>query len=382
MLLDSFRVLLAVLGIASICYYVAAMVAARSFFSRKAPLLPAEHPSVSILIPLCGADFRAYENYTSLCRQDYPEYQIVFGVQNPADSSIPMVRKLMADFPRARIELVIDSGEIGHNPKVNNLNNMLPRARYDTLILMDSDIRVGSDFIKTVVSELADSEGGIVTCLYRAGDTPGMATRLEAVGITTDFAPGVLVAEAGAGISFAFGAAIVIGKKTLSTIGGMKAIADFLADDYMIGNLVKKAGLPVRLSRYVVETVLSRLTMAGFMGHQVRWARGIRACNRLGHTGSIVTNGTVLTTLYWVVSGFSGLGLLLWVLALSVRLAMARYIGVHCMGDRFLGKSLPLVLLRDVFSFLFWCAAICGNRVTWRGRVFTIDRAGRMKPRS
>lgn len=382
MLLESLRVFLAILGVASICYYLAAMVAARRFFSRKDPPPAGDHPPVSILIPLCGADFRAYENYASLCRQEYPNYQLVFGVQNPADSSIPMVRKLMCDFPRARIELATDAAEIGHNPKVNNLNNMLPLARYDTLILMDSDIRVGPGFMKTVIAELEDSSGGIVTCLYRAGEAPGVATKLEAVGITTDFAPGVLVAEAGAGISFAFGAAIVIGKKTLEAIGGMKAIADFLADDYMIGYLVAKAGLPVRLSRYVVETVLSRLSTADFIKHQVRWARGIRACNRLGHTGSLVTNGTVLTTLHLILSGFSGFGWLLFLLAVTIRLAMARFIGVRCMGDRILGRYLPLVLLRDFFSFFFWCAAIGGNRVTWRGKVFTVERDGRMKPRS
>lgn len=380
MLLESLRVLLAILCVASICYYLAAMLAARRFFSRKAPPAIGNQPPVSIMIPLCGADFRAYENYTSLCRQDYPAYQIVFGVQNPNDSSIPMVKQLISDLPHVQIELVIDSGEIGHNPKVNNLGNMLSRARYDVIVLMDSDIRVGQDFLRTVVAELGDSRGGIVTCLYRAGEAPGAVTKLEAVGITTDFAPGVLVAEAGAGISFAFGAAIAIRKQTMEAIGGMRAIADFLADDYMIGYLVKKAGLPVRLSRYVVETVLSRLSMADFIKHQIRWARGIRACNRLGHTGSIVTNGTVLTTLYLIVSGFSGFGLLLFLCAVSTRLAMAGFIGVRFMEDNILRKHFFLVLARDFFSFIFWCAAICGNRVTWRGKEFRIDREGKMKP--
>ncbi|MFZ2447803.1 MAG: bacteriohopanetetrol glucosamine biosynthesis glycosyltransferase HpnI [Syntrophobacteraceae bacterium] len=380
MLIESIRFLLLVLTLASACYYLAAMLAAHGFFSRKTPPLPAMFPPVSIMIPLCNVDFRAYENYAALCRQDYPDFQIVFGVCDPSDSSVALVNRLKADFPRTAIDVAVSANQIGQNPKANNLENMLPLARHDILVLMDSDIRVGPDFLRTITSELLEIGPGLVTCLYRAGEAPGLAAKLEAVGITADFAPGVLVAEETAGISFAFGASIALGKDTLARIGGFKAVADYIADDYMLGNLVRKAGLPVRLSRCVVETVLSRLSTPDFIRHQVRWARTIRACGRLGHTGSIITNGTVLASFYLASTGFSGPGWLLFLSVVGLRMAMARFVGVHRMGDGILRRYFPLVLLRDLFSFFFWCAALFGNRVVWRGKTFRIDRNGKMTP--
>lgn len=370
---------LAVLTIASICYCLAAIFAAGRFFSR--PSLPhlRHFPAISILIPLCGVDLKAYENYASLARQDYPDFQIVFGVRDPADSSIPVVRKLQADFPLVPIDVVIGAGEIGHNPKVNNLSNMLPTARHGTLVLLDSDIRVRPDFLKTMAAELGEARGGLVTCLYRAGEAPGMAATLEALGITAEFAPGVLVARAAGGMSFAFGAAIAVSKETLNAAGGFTAIADYLADDYMMGHLVRKAGAPVTLSSCVVETFLSKLSFKGFIKHQVRWARGIRACNPWGHTGSVITNGIVISSLNLVLSGFSWFGWVLFLCSVGLRMAMARIVGVRCLGDRILKDNFLLVPLRDVFSFFFWCAALLGSRVEWRGKVFRLMRGGKMQ---
>src|SRR5208283_2094964 len=242
-----------ILTAASACYYLVSIIAAERFFAaptRRAAAagLPACKlaagreglykspsfskgglggfcfPPVSILIPLCGADFRAYQNYASLCRQDYPEFEIVFGVGDSRDSSLPVIARLRADFPHVPVQLVISANEIGPNPKVNTLNNMLLQARHETLLMLDSDIRVGPDFIKVITSELPHS-GGLVTCLYRAGDAPGIPSKLEAAGISSEFAPGVLVAHMAGGISFAFGAAIALTKKTIETIGGLKALA-------------------------------------------------------------------------------------------------------------------------------------------------------------
>jgi ceramide glucosyltransferase len=368
------------LTIASLCYCLTVVFAARRFFSRpRLPHLPA-YPPVSILIPLCGADFRAYENYVSLIRQDYPDFQIVFGVRDPQDSSIALVRKLRADFPLIPIDLVVSAEEIGQNPKVNNLNNMLATTRHDTLVLLDSDIRVGPDFLKTLAAELHETKNGLVTCLYRAGEALGTASTLEALGITAEFAPGVLVAEAAGGVSFAFGAAIAVTKNTLQTAGGFPAIADYLADDYMLGNLVREAGFPVRLSAYVVETVLSQLTFRGFIKHQVRWARGIRACGPWGHTGSVITNAIVISFLCLLTSGFSPFGWSLFVGAVAVRMAMAWLVGVRGLGDKILKQNFLLIPLRDLFSFFFWCAALCGSRVEWRGKTFRLMRGGKMRP--
>ena len=401
MLLAPVRVILGALTAASACYYLVSIVAAEEFFGRrsvvrrsevrgrKPDLYPladgspgqASHawPGVSILIPLCGVDFRAYDNYASVCRQDYPNFEIVFGVSDPEDSARAVVAKLQADFPQVPIRLVISAGGIGPNPKVNTLNNMLRQAGHEILLMLDSDIRVERGFVRAISDELPP-EGGLVTCLYRAGEAPGTPSKLEAVGISSEFAPGVLVAQMAGGISFALGAAIAITRKTLETAGGFQTLAPYLADDYMLGHLVRKAGLPVRLSGCIVETVLSRLTLSGFIRHQIRWARCIRACTPWGHTGSVITNGTALSFLYFIASGLSGFGLSIFACVCALRLGAAWMIGVRRLGDNILRHNLLLVPLRESLGLFIWAAALLGQRVEWRGRVYQLEKGGRIKP--
>ena len=403
-LIEPVRIILGILTAASVCYYLVSIIAAERFFGHEdagknrrgdaetrrhgdktlssSPCLPfsasVSKDPVSIMIPLCGADFRAYQNYASLCRQDYPEFEIVFGVGDSQDSSLPVIARLQADFPQVPIQLVISADEIGPNPKVCTLSSMLPKAGHEILLMLDSDIRVGPDFIKAICSEFPPD--GLLTCLYRAGEAPGTPSKLEATGISSEFAPGVLVAQMAGGISFAFGAAIAISKKTLEAIGGFAAIAPYLADDYMMGNLVRKAGLPVKLSRYVVETVLSNMSLTDFVRHQLRWARGIRACVPWGHAGSLITNGTALSFFYFVFSGFSRFGLFIFASVSALRLFMAWMVGVRRLGDKILRHNLPLVPLRDFFSLFIWSAALFGRRVKWRGRVFRLEENGKITP--
>ncbi len=395
MIVGPVRFFFGALTIASVGYYLASIIAAERFFSKsgregvKEQTLSASRSEdgngepcrpVSVLVPLCGADFRGYQNYASLCRQNYPEFEIIFGVADPKDSSVPVVQKLRADFPDVPIQLVISADVIGPNPKVNSLNNMFSHATHETLLMLDSDIRVGPDFIRTISEELCANGEGLVTCLYRAGEAPGLPSKLEAAGISSEFAPGVLVAQMGGGISFAFGACIGVTKKTIEAIGGFPAIAPYLADDYMLGNLVRKAGLPVKLSKCVVETVLSRLTMGGFFKHQLRWARGIRACTPWGHTGSLITNGTALSFLYFAFSGFSRQGLIVFATVVAMRLSMAWMVGVRRLGDDMLKHNLFVVPLRDFISLLIWSAALFGRRVEWRGKVFLLEKDGKITP--
>lgn len=387
MLLTPVQVILGALTVASACYYVVSIVAAEKFFGRRpsqsssvgTATAQRSVPGVSILIPLCGADFRAYDNYASVCRQDYLNFEILFGVPDRADSSVAVVARLQADFPQVPIRLVTNAAAIGPNPKVNTLNNLLPQAKHEILLLLDSDIRVEPGFLRTIASELPPA-GGLVTCLYRAGEAPGTPSILEAVGISSDFAPGVLVAQMAGDISFALGAAIAVTKKTLETIGGFPALAPYLADDYMLGHLVHKAGLPVRLSRSIVETVLSRLTLSGLVRHQIRWARGIRACTPWGHTGSVITNGTALSFLYCLTSGCSGFGLSLFAGVVALRLGAAWLIGVRRLGDKILRQNLLLAPLRDFLGLFIWSAALLGNRVEWRGRLYQLEKGGRIRP--
>lgn len=367
-----------VLSLASIVYYLVSLYAAHCFFSQRLETATSDLRPVSILIPLCGMDFRAYENYASICRQNYPTFQLVFGVLNPCDSSMGVIEKLKADFTESDIELVVNTRTLGNNPKISNLRNMLGHARYETLVLMDSDIRVETDFLSRVVPHALEERVGLATCFYRGAEAPGMAAKLEAVGITAEFTAGVLVAWLTEGISFALGATVVTTREKLAAIGGFEALADFLADDYVLGRLMRQAGYEVRLVPEVVETVLPRVGFWDLLGHQVRWSRGIRACRPGGHLGLVVTYGTVTALVTVLASAGSAPSTMLLTVTLLVRLWMGWTIGVKHLGDRLLVRNLLLLPVRDLFAFAVWIVSLAGNRVEWRGREYRILQGGRM----
>jgi len=371
-------ILLTLLCIGSICYYLTCIFAARRFFSRPPAPGRSALPPVSIMIPLCGKDFEAYENYASFCHQEYPDYQIVFGVNSEGDSSIPVIRKLMTDFPDKDIDLVIDGSVIGENPKVNNLSNMYRKAKHEVIVLVDSDVRVEANYLTSIVAELSGDRVSLVTCLYRAGEAPNFAAKLEAVGITGEFAPGVLVACLAEGVSFAFGATIATTKENLQAIGGFRAIADYLADDYMLGRLMSLGVGKVKVSSHIVELVLPPTTFSSMIKHQTRWARGIRACRPWGYFGSIVTHGTALALLLVVASQGSALSLSILALTLLARMTMICQVGIQRLGDRLLRQYLWLVPLRDVLGFLVWCLGQVGKTIEWRGKTFTLMNDGKM----
>ncbi len=366
----------------SIAYCLITIVVARRRVSNQRPThWPQALPPATLLIPLCGVDFRAYDNYASFCRLDYPEFQIVFGVQDPEDSSIPVVHRIMDEFPHRDIELVISSKTIGQNPKVNNLNNMLARARHPWLVLVDSDMRVREDYLRQVVPSAGrDPQTGLATCLYRAGTAPNFAARIEALGIATDFTTGVMMAEFMEGISFAFGATIVIHKGKLEALGGFEAVADHLADDYMLGHLLWKKGCKIHLVPYVVETILPASSFKGMLKHQIRWARGIRACRPAGHAASIVTHTLPIALLNVAANGGSFLSLVLLGLAAAARFTSAWTVGVKILGDATTKENLHLLPLRDGFALFIWCMSIWGSEVEWRGKRYQIVEDGKMQP--
>ncbi len=378
MISDFMVVILWSLSLASIAYYLVSIYAAHRFFSQSKEPATSDLPPVSILIPLCGMDFRAYENYASICRQNYPTFQLVFGVLNPGDSSVAVVEKLKADFAESDIALVVDSRTLGNNPKISNLRNMLKRAKHQTLVLMDSDIRVEPELLSRVVPHILEEHVGLATCLYRGAEAPGMASKLEAVGISAEFTAGVLVAWLTEGMSFALGATVVTTREKLAAIGGFEALGDYLADDYVLGLLMRKAGYEVRLLPEVVETVLPRVGFSELLGHQVRWSRGIRACRPGGHLGLIFTYGTVAALVNGLVSGGSAPSLILLGTTLFVRLWLGWVVGVKHLRDKLLARYFLLLPIRDLFAFVVWAQSLAGNRVEWRGRTYRILRGGKM----
>lgn len=364
--------------LAANAYYLLSIVAAFRFFSKPRVDEGGELLPVTIMIPLHGADFKAYENYARFCSQDYFQYQIVFGVRDSRDSSVHIVQELIANFPDRDITLVISEETIGENLKVSNLQNMLERVKYEQIVIVDSDIRVNRNYLSKILAPLSDERVGLVTCLYRAGETPDFGAKLEAVGITAEFAPGVLMAWMLEGVKFALGSTMATTRTRLEAIGGFRALADYLADDFMLGNLIEKDGYEVRLSDHIVETAMQPAGFTGMMRHQIRWARSTRISRPMGYLGLILTYGTALALLNVAVDSASTFSLVLLAATLIVRLTMGWMIGVHWLLDKTLRRYFWLVPVRDLLSFVIWCLSWVGNKVEWRGRRFKVQGDGTM----
>ena len=367
---------------APLAYYVTATLAALRFFGReRARSLPVYTPPVSLLKPVKGVDFGSYENFSSFCRQDYPDYEILFAVNDDVDPAIPLIRRLMAEFSALRIRLISGAPQVGTNRKVNNLIALAGAARHEILVLTDGDVRVSPSYLREVVAPFANAKTGAVTSFYRGIAEESLGAELEAIGASSDFFAGVLVAEWMEGMTFALGASIVTTKQWVAKIGGFEAIANMHSDDYELGHRIAKAGGQVLLSREPVWTMYPAQTARGFWNHQVRWARTVRLCRPISYMGLIFTHG-----LPWVLLA-SALAPATWIAAvyllsyLVLRLSMAWAVGVWGVGDGVLRRKLWLVPLRDATYFAVWLASFASNRIRWSGEEFTMQK-GQMVPAS
>jgi len=369
--------LAAVIGaISSAIYYLICLWSASAFLreqtsARSRPTLTEATPPISILKPLKGSDPQIYECLRSHYLQDYPEYEIIFGVSDPNDPAIATVKKLQSEFPTNRIQLIVCPKILGANIKVSNLAQMLPLARHDDLIVNDSDIRVERDYLRRVIAPLADPTVGMVTCLYRGVAAPTLGSRWEALGISTDFCAGVLAArQLEGGMRFGLGSTLALRRGDVQRIGGFESFADYLADDYELGRRIAELGLKVELSDLVVETVLPPYSMRNFLQHQLRWSRAIRDARAGGYIGLIFTFGlmwslvTVITAngARWSWELFAGVTFL--------RLLVALVIGRVVLADRHLLRNLWLIPLRDITAIAVWITSFAGHTVSWRGDNF------------
>ena len=376
---------LLVLAAAPFVYYLVAIVASGKFF-RKAPSASADSssdftPPVSILKPIRGLDRETYEDYASFCRQDYPEFEILFCVTDESEPAIPVIRKLIADFPQRPIRLLIGSEKVGVSDKVNKLCRMVREARNDIVIVSDSDVRVEPGFLRAVAAPFRDPKVGGVTCLYRGLTDGSFAPDLEALGNTADFAPGVLVAWLGGGgeIDFMLGAVMATTKQRLAEIGGFESLADYLCDDYELGNRIAARGYRVELSCFPVAIDYPRQTLAEAFRHQLRWNLAIRYSRPCGHLGLIFTHGlfwyvlAVFVAQSWPVAlGFSA--------AYSLfRTDVALSVGARGMGDNLVRRKPWLLPLRDAFAFVVWLASFFPQRIHWRDQQFYV-REKRLVP--
>jgi len=369
---------------AGVVYAVAAACEMRRFVAARSLLESArgesrrgEWPPVSVLKPVSGDEPGLYENLSSFCEQDYPEYEILFAARDRGDSAVPVVRRLMREQAGRGLVLVVSGRPRGINFKVENLIELASAASHDLFVVSDSDMRVARDYLKRVVAPLLDDPErvGLVTCLYVGRATAGVCSRLGAMGINYGFLPAVLVGWLLGVRDTCFGATVVIRRDVLDRLGGFAALRNQLADDYALGAAVCAIGRRIELCSYLVDDIVWEPDWKGLLLHELRWARTIRAVAPWGFAASVITNPVGLAAAGTVMVGPESAALA--VLAAS---AAARVLMVRVMERSLRLERAPawLVGLRDLLSIGVWLASFCGRRVTWRGQAFQIGRDGHL----
>jgi ceramide glucosyltransferase len=400
--------------VASAAYQITALLAARRWRRRstEAERGGSDLPPVSILKPIRGMEPHAEASFASFCVQDYPEYELLFGVANPGDPAVSLVESLAARYPQAQVRCVKTAADLGPNRKVCNLHGLAAAARYDLLLVSDSDMRVQPDYLRRIAAGFADPAVGLVTCPYRGSEPDGVPAAMEALGIAAGFMPGVFVAALGLA-AFAFGSTIALRRETLERIGGFEALVDYLADDFQMGKRVADLGLRVHLSSVVVDSILGRRSFRESWSRRLRWARTVRACRPLGHLGSGLTHTTALALLTMAVCvaeqrrgihhrdtearrerhilDFSVCRSLclcvsvvnrrpeaLVALALGARLLAAWGIAVVELESEAARRWFWLLPISDLVEAALWGCSLFGRTVLWRGQRYRLLPGGRI----
>ena len=369
----------ALLALAGAAYYALCIWAALRFLSQRRAT-GAFAPPVSIMKSLKGVDPHMRAAFRSHCVLDYPEYEVLFGVSDLSDPAVALVHEVQAEFPQAKLRIVHCPQVLGTNGKVSNLAQMLPHAAYEHVLINDSDILVEPDSLRRVMGCFVDANVLVVTTLYRAVAGSSFWSRLEALGISTDFMSGVLVAgELEGGIKFALGATMATTKSVLAGIGGLESLVDVLADDYELGARAAAARYRVDLADVVVETALPDYSWRDFWQHQLRWARNIKDRRTSQYVGLIVTFGLVWGILSALLAPRAW-----WAWGALVATALLRFAAAVATGDRVLRDpqimhDLWLIPLRDFVALLVWIASFFDNTIVWRGERFRL-RDGKLTP--
>jgi ceramide glucosyltransferase len=372
--------LCALLALAGAVYFALCVWAAARF--RREPSHASGidfEPPVSIMKSLRGLDPHMYAAFRSHCLLDYVEYELLFGVSDPNEPTLELVTRLQREFPNRRIRVVHCPKSLGLNGKVSTLAQVLPQAKYDHILINDSDIVAPPDYLRRVMRPFADERVGMVTSLYRGLAGKRVPSKLEALGLSTDFMGGVLVArEMESGVRFALGATMATTKRVLREIGGLEPLVDYLGDDYELGARTAARGYKVELSDVVVETALPNYTCADFWRHQLRWARNVRDRRQVQYFGLIVTFGLawgILAVLsepraWWTWATLA-------IVALS-RVCAALAIGRGVLCDPNVARDLWLLPLRDLVTLAVWVTSFAGNEIEWRGLKFRV-RDGKLE---
>ena len=370
-----FKVILAAAVLGSAVYCVLTILAAKSYLSVRPK--PSQQPAISVLKPLSGLEEHLAENLRSFFEQDYGEYEILFAVRELDDPALGVLEELRDAYPSLHTRVIVTGQPPYPNAKVYSLDSMVAAAEYDLLVMSDSDIRVGRDFLRVIAGEFEDPKTGLVTCPYRAVPSPGVGSTLEALGLNTQFLGGVLVARMLEGMKFALGPTIAVRRAVLEDVGGFDSLKDFLAEDFVMGNRAAAKGHGVILSSYVIGHYIGGHDLRGNLHHRLRWCRSTRRSRPAGYFGELFTMPLPLALLMLAVAPS-------WwplpVVSIALRAASAWACAGWVLHDRLTARLWWMLPLQDVLAFLFWIAGFFGNTILWRGHRYRLHSDGRFEP--
>lgn len=375
-----------VLLLAAICpfvYCALVLFSAWRFFGAKRPPAPSDFaPPVSNLQPIRGLDPQAYENLASLCRQNYPDYELLFCVNAPDDDAVPLIEKLAREFPQRPIRLLVGFGERGNRPGTNDktmkLSYLVREASHEVLVINDSDVRVTPDYFRAVVAPLADPSVGAVTCFY-ANTENSFPDRMQTVGLMSDFYAGLIVARQLDGVKFALGTTIVTTRTRLAEFGGYESLENRPADDMLVGRLIAERGYKVELLPYTIEVVADYKSLADLFRQRLRWLVVMRYMRPWGHFGLVFTQGIAWCAVATAVHPTPGAALAWFGTYLLLRMMMLWGIGIQGLKRPGLWSKMLLIPLWDLFALALWLTSFTRHSIRWRGGEYSI-RNGQLKP--
>ncbi len=378
--IDSFLLALAA---TPFIYYLISVYSSWNFFRSPAKFSPQTScftPPISNIKPIRGLDPDAYENFATLCRQDYPEYELLFCISPEDESVLPVLEKLKRDFPERKIRILSGSGRReAANDKVAKLARLVDEASYDSIVINDSDVRVRPDYLRQIIAPLADPSVGAVTCLYVSAGDKTFADHLQSMGMLSDFFPGILVARQLDGVKFALGTSIATTRRQLAGFGGYESLENRPADDLLVGRLIAEQGYKIELLPYTVETVPDYSSLRELFHKRLRWTTVMRYMRPLGHLGLVFTLGLPWTVVAIVVHPTLDVAAIYLGTYLLLRATMLWVVAVAGLHRKEFWSSLPLILIWDAFAVLIWLASFCRTSIRWRNSDYYI-RNGTLVP--
>lgn len=377
---------LGVFGLLTCTGFLILVTIARIRFYRRRPssvVSSSPLPPVTVLKPLCGLEPNLRQNLVSFFEQEYPEFEIIFGMRNANDPALKIVRSVQREYPWVPVKVVYSGTPGWPNAKVWSLQKMSARASHEYLVISDSDVSVKPNYLEEVVRPLLEPKVGLVTCIYRGVPTGGVWSRLEALGMSVEMTAGVLASDLLEGMTFALGPTMVVRREVLDAIGGFARLADYCADDYVLGNLVHRAGWKVELSRHPIDHVVLNRSFTASILHQVRWMKSARFSRPVGHVLSALSFAMPFALLASLVAAWwhrPMLAVAFMAFGLANRALMALIAGWKTVGDRNALLYCWLFPLRDLMGFCFWAYSFVGKTVLWREQSYRLTTGGKMVP--